>query len=141
VCVCVSLTFVGPLLGSGDRNNHAIDQTAYLTKASELMAQLPDAHLVALKVFVVDRNTTCIGDRNSCRRQSLSHMHVRTQYLIQFLKVVASYSDENKMSPANLAIVFGPTLVRPRVDTVENSLDTPLVIQFVESLIDDWVMS
>ena len=40
------------------------------------------------------------------------------------------------MSESNIAIVFGPTLLRPRKETMETTLDSPLVNQAVQRLIE-----
>ncbi|XP_065665189.1 uncharacterized protein LOC100198854 isoform X8 [Hydra vulgaris] len=45
--------------------------------------------------------------------KSLPEYHYCTlQFLINHLRVIADHSDKNKMEPKNLAIVFGPTIVR-----------------------------
>merc|ERR1712017_451 len=41
------------------------------------------------------------------------------KYLMNFLvNEVSVHADENKMIPSNIGIVFGPTLMRPRVETM-----------------------
>lgn len=40
------------------------------------------------------------------------------------------------MTPSNLSIVFGPTLMRPEVETMETTLNSPLVNHAVERIID-----
>lgn len=35
------------------------------------------------------------------------------RYLIKFLAKVSTFSDHNRMTPANLGIVFGPNLLKP----------------------------
>lgn len=42
--------------------------------------------------------------------------------LIILLNLVSKYSEINKMTPKNLSIVFGPTLMRPRIETAESLL-------------------
>ncbi|KAJ3179713.1 Rho GTPase-activating protein 9 [Gaertneriomyces sp. JEL0708] len=44
------------------------------------------------------------------------HNYDTLEYVIRHLRRVADHSEENKMEPANLAIVFGPTLIRPPED-------------------------
>lgn len=49
--------------------------------------------------------------------QALPAAHYATlRYLVQHLRRVAAHSAANKMEPRNLAIVFGPTLVRAASD-------------------------
>jgi len=49
------------------------------------------------------------------------------EYLLSFLKDVAFHSEINKMGYAGLSILFAPNLIRPTVDTIETSLQTPKV--------------
>ncbi|XP_066932708.1 rho GTPase-activating protein 45-like isoform X2 [Clytia hemisphaerica] len=57
--------------------------------------------------------------------------------LIRHLKRVANHAHENQMSPSNLAIVFGPTLLRPEGDANSLSavMDMSLQTRAVELLI------
>lgn len=48
---------------------------------------------------------------------------------------VSTHSEVNKMTPSNIAIVFGPTLLRPKVETIETSLSSPLVNHAIERII------
>ena len=43
-------------------------------------------------------------------------------YLLIFLKMVSSFSESNKMTNANLAMIFGPNLIRSREESSETSL-------------------
>jgi len=56
-------------------------------------------------------------------------------YLMLFLIRLCNYSHINKMTPNNVAIVFGPTLLRPRCDTVETSLFIPKTNRFLEDTV------
>jgi len=58
------------------------------------------------------------------------------KYLIMFLVEVTSFATKNKMNSTNLSIVFGPTLLRPKVETIETSLEIPHVNRIVQGLID-----
>ncbi|XP_073684152.1 rho GTPase-activating protein 23 isoform X2 [Garra rufa] len=48
------------------------------------------------------------------------HYYYTLKFLIGHLKTVADYSEKNKMEPRNLALVFGPTLVRTSEDNMIN---------------------
>jgi len=68
---------------------------------------------------------------------------VLMKYLASFLCSIASYESVNKMTLSNLATVFGPNLLYPREETLENILAIPKlnsVIQFIiqhhESIFD-----
>ncbi|KAG7488061.1 hypothetical protein MATL_G00029280 [Megalops atlanticus] len=60
-------------------------------------------------------------------------------YIICHLHRIAEFEQENKMSPSNLGIVFGPTLMRPRPTGATVSLsslvDYPYQARIVETLI------
>ncbi|CAL9682655.1 unnamed protein product [Knipowitschia caucasica] len=58
-----------------------------------------------------------------------------TKYLLSFLHMVSQESISNKMSPSNLACVFGVNLVWPRHGSVSLSALTPINI-FTENLIE-----
>ncbi|XP_074060612.1 rho GTPase-activating protein 45 isoform X2 [Macrotis lagotis] len=61
------------------------------------------------------------------------------QYLIRHLRRIVEVEQENKMTPGNLGIVFGPTLLRPRPTEATVSLsslvDYPHQARIVETLI------
>eukprot|EP01102_Stenamoeba_stenopodia_P010133 TRINITY_DN3020_c0_g1_i1.p1 TRINITY_DN3020_c0_g1~~TRINITY_DN3020_c0_g1_i1.p1 ORF type:complete len:726 (+),score=187.57 TRINITY_DN3020_c0_g1_i1:179-2356(+) len=58
-------------------------------------------------------------------------------HLFSLLACCAQRSNENKMTSSNLAIVFGPTLLRPKVETPEIVFThIPLLNNFVKLIID-----
>ncbi|XP_051894255.1 rho GTPase-activating protein 45-like [Pristis pectinata] len=61
------------------------------------------------------------------------------QYIIRHLSRISELEQQNKMSPSNLGIVFGPTLMRPRPTEATVSLsslvDYPHQARIVETLI------
>ncbi|XP_056303701.1 rho GTPase-activating protein 45-like isoform X4 [Danio aesculapii] len=61
------------------------------------------------------------------------------RYLARHLRRIAELEDDNKMSPSNLGIVFGPSLMRPRPSGATVSLsslvDYPYQARIVETLI------
>jgi len=58
------------------------------------------------------------------------------KYLIRFLQEVEAQSHVNKMTVSNLAIVFGPNLIRAKVETVQCALEMPLLQGIVQILIE-----
>uniref|UniRef100_A0A672ZNT7 Rho GTPase activating protein 45b n=1 Tax=Sphaeramia orbicularis TaxID=375764 RepID=A0A672ZNT7_9TELE len=61
------------------------------------------------------------------------------RYIVRHLRRIAELEDDNKMSPSNLGIVFGPSLMRPRPTGATISLsslvDYPHQARIVEALI------
>lgn len=57
-------------------------------------------------------------------------------YLIGFLQDIEEHSTVNKMTVSNLAIVFGPNLIRARVQTVQCALEMPLLQGILQILIE-----
>eukprot|EP00002_Diphylleia_rotans_P019934 TRINITY_DN3856_c0_g1_i1.p1 TRINITY_DN3856_c0_g1~~TRINITY_DN3856_c0_g1_i1.p1 ORF type:complete len:834 (+),score=194.02 TRINITY_DN3856_c0_g1_i1:50-2551(+) len=56
--------------------------------------------------------------------------------LLLFLHLVSQYSQVNKMTPANLSIVFAPNILRDRENNIQQSLlDSPLVNRVITTLI------
>uniref|UniRef100_A0A8C5S6I6 Rho GTPase activating protein 21 n=1 Tax=Laticauda laticaudata TaxID=8630 RepID=A0A8C5S6I6_LATLA len=69
------------------------------------------------------------------------HHYETLKFLCAHLRIVAEHSEENKMEPRNLAIVFGPTLVRTSEDNMTNMVThMPDQYRIVETLIQkhDW---
>eukprot|EP01118_Nematostelium_gracile_P008992 TRINITY_DN3009_c0_g1_i1.p1 TRINITY_DN3009_c0_g1~~TRINITY_DN3009_c0_g1_i1.p1 ORF type:complete len:707 (-),score=234.45 TRINITY_DN3009_c0_g1_i1:74-2194(-) len=60
---------------------------------------------------------------------------VLMKYLASFLHGIAQYESQNKMGVNNLATVFGPNLLYPRVETLENILAIPKLNSVVAFLI------
>ncbi|XP_060942357.1 oligophrenin-1-like [Limanda limanda] len=60
------------------------------------------------------------------------------EMLIKHLVTVCSHSDENRMTPSNMAVIFGPTLMRAREETVAAMLDIKFQNIVVEILIEDY---
>jgi len=59
--------------------------------------------------------------------------------LMEFLvREVCVHSAVNKMTPSNLSIVFGPTLMRPEKETMETTLNSPLVNNIVQCILELW---
>lgn len=61
------------------------------------------------------------------------------RYIVRHLRRIAELEEDNKMSPSNLGIVFGPSLIRPRPSGATVSLsslvDYPYQARIVETLI------
>uniref|UniRef100_A0A8C3AGT9 Oligophrenin 1 n=1 Tax=Cyclopterus lumpus TaxID=8103 RepID=A0A8C3AGT9_CYCLU len=60
------------------------------------------------------------------------------EMLIKHLVNVCSHSEENRMIPSNMAVVFGPTLMRAKEETVAAMLDIKFQNIVVEILIEDF---
>ncbi|XP_053703559.1 oligophrenin-1-like isoform X2 [Synchiropus splendidus] len=60
------------------------------------------------------------------------------EMIIKHLVTVCSHSEENRMIPSNMAVVFGPTLMRAREETVAAMLDIKFQNIVVEILIEDY---
>ncbi|XP_074519184.1 rho GTPase-activating protein 23-like isoform X2 [Halichoeres trimaculatus] len=72
------------------------------------------------------------------------HYYHTMKFLVGHLKKVADNSDKNKMEPRNLALVFGPTLVRTSEDNMTDMVThMPDRYKIVETLIlhYDWFFS
>ncbi len=58
-------------------------------------------------------------------------------YLFSFLKKVANNEEHNKMGAMNLAILFAPNLMRPKIESVDNMMN-PAATEFVLRCIESW---
>uniref|UniRef100_A0A8C6SZQ8 Oligophrenin 1 n=1 Tax=Neogobius melanostomus TaxID=47308 RepID=A0A8C6SZQ8_9GOBI len=64
------------------------------------------------------------------------------EMLIKHLVNVCSHSEDNLMTPSNMAVIFGPTLLRAQEETVAAMLDIKFQNIVVEILIEDfWARS
>ncbi|XP_076856271.1 rho GTPase-activating protein 23 isoform X3 [Brachyhypopomus gauderio] len=88
------------------------------------------------------------GDRLKTMRKLIhdlpDHYHHTLKFLIGHLKTVADHAEKNKMEPRNLALVFGPTLVRTSEDNMTAMVThMPDRYKIVETLIQhyDWFFS
>jgi hypothetical protein len=84
-----------------------VNQTAQLSKYRELIYELPQPNFNTLKV------------------------------LLLHLYRVQSFSSENKMNSTNLALLFGPAILRRNGDGVEYFLKIKAITNIVECLIDN----
>ncbi|KAK2501537.1 hypothetical protein MC885_001834 [Smutsia gigantea] len=69
------------------------------------------------------------------------HYYETLKFLVGHLKTIADHSEKNKMEPRNLALVFGPTLVRTSEDNMADMVThMPDRYKIVETLIQhsDW---
>ncbi|XP_053115950.1 rho GTPase-activating protein 23 isoform X3 [Hemicordylus capensis] len=72
------------------------------------------------------------------------HYFETLKFLVGHLKTIADHSEKNKMEPRNLALVFGPTLVRTSEDNMTDMVThMPDRYKIVETLIQhsDWFFS
>ncbi|XP_030640071.1 rho GTPase-activating protein 45 [Chanos chanos] len=112
-----SLQVVGPEGANGGKGPDLVDLgpdtepeiLAMVAKVKELLTELPKENLTTLR------------------------------YIARHLRRIAELEEDNKMSPSNLGIVFGPSLMRPRPSGATVSLsslvDYPLQARIVETLI------
>lgn len=102
-------------------------------EAKAVSRSCPDmAESEAVAMAMVGRLRELLRDLPSENRASL-------QYLLQHLRRIVEVEQDNKMTPGNLGIVFGPTLLRPRPTEATVSLsslvDYPHQARIVETLI------
>jgi len=71
-----------------------------------------------------------IEELPKCNRETLS-------CLLNFLKVVSERSSVNKMTALNLATVFGPTILRPREESLETAMNNDLINPLTETMIQN----
>lgn len=82
--------------------------------------------------------------RMACIKKCIKFLPQRNQnivfYLMTFLHTVAQKADENKMSHANLAIVFAPNLLRPKMKDFNAFAmgDTPAATKVIDAMIDHY---
>lgn len=60
------------------------------------------------------------------------------EILLLFLSRVGEHSSKNKMTPANLAIVFGQILLKPEIDTIESMMNAAKVTGIMRFMIENF---
>eukprot|EP01102_Stenamoeba_stenopodia_P022646 TRINITY_DN9523_c0_g2_i2.p1 TRINITY_DN9523_c0_g2~~TRINITY_DN9523_c0_g2_i2.p1 ORF type:complete len:516 (+),score=110.47 TRINITY_DN9523_c0_g2_i2:570-2117(+) len=65
-----------------------------------------------------------------------THNKALLEILLLFFAKVAQHSNQNKLSSSHLAVVFGPILLRPEVETIESANNTPKVVAVTKFMID-----
>ncbi|CAN9500581.1 unnamed protein product [Ophioblennius macclurei] len=116
-------------VGEGEEAESSSGNAA-LVRASELEDLDPDTH-PEVQVLV---------DSLKDLVKELPKPNIATlRYIIRHLRRIAELREDNKMSPSNLGIVLGPTLMRPRPTGATTSLsslvDYPHQARIVEALI------
>jgi len=90
--------------------------------------------------------TAAIEDRDLKRKKCIELLNTLppanrrlVKFLMSFLQRVAAFSDKNKMTSENLALVTGPNLLAAKGATSEQQLkDMKLVCKTIQYLIDDY---
>eukprot|EP00727_Mastigamoeba_balamuthi_P006874 m51a1_g2807 putative minor histocompatibility protein ha-1 isoform x4 (728) ;mRNA; f:120033-123097 len=121
----------------------------------------PHAVTTALKLYMRERTNPLIPykeykalndqlagvEEGSARMQELCGDLVRAVaednraalgYLLAFLAAVTEHSGENKMIPRNLAVVFGPALLRTEMTGMDSLWETESQVRVIESLINHY---
>lgn len=60
------------------------------------------------------------------------------RFVLFFLKEFSVNSPQTKMNIENLAMVFSPNLIRPKVDTMDTAMASPMITKFVIFLIKNF---
>ncbi|KAM8765499.1 rho GTPase-activating protein 45 isoform 3-T3 [Rhynchonycteris naso] len=88
--------------------------------------------------------TAMVGRLRELLRDLPPENRASLQYLLQHLRRIVEVEQDNKMTPGNLGIVFGPTLLRPRPTEATISLsslvDYPHQARVVETLITHYCL-
>ncbi|XP_059930844.1 rho GTPase-activating protein 23-like, partial [Gadus macrocephalus] len=88
----------------------------------------------------LDTNSERLKTMNKLIRDLPDYYYHTLKFLIGHLKTVADHSDKNKMEPRNLALVFGPTLVRTSEDNMTDMVThMPDRYKIVETLIQHYI--
>ncbi|KAJ7993105.1 hypothetical protein DPEC_G00268970 [Dallia pectoralis] len=118
------------LMGLAKESLQGEGEEAGTGKAPELVDLGPETDPAVL--VVVDRLRELLNELPKANIATL-------RYIIRHLRRIAELEQENKMSPSNLGIVFGPSLMRPRPTGATVSLsslvDYPHQARIIETLV------
>ncbi|XP_034036193.1 rho GTPase-activating protein 45 [Thalassophryne amazonica] len=118
------------LEGEATEGDESSGSSTAVVRGPELVDQGPDTNPEIL--VLVDKLKELLKELPKANIATL-------RYIIRHLRRIAELEDDNKMSPSNLGIVFGPSLMRPRPTGATISLsslvDYPHQARIVETLI------
>eukprot|EP01103_Thecamoeba_quadrilineata_P006552 TRINITY_DN1627_c0_g1_i2.p1 TRINITY_DN1627_c0_g1~~TRINITY_DN1627_c0_g1_i2.p1 ORF type:complete len:856 (+),score=156.58 TRINITY_DN1627_c0_g1_i2:59-2569(+) len=57
------------------------------------------------------------------------------RYIIQFSRKISKNWEINRMTPQNMAIVVGPSLLQPKIQTIETNIKIPMVNAMIEAML------
>jgi len=109
----------------------SIDCNAVAGALKKFFRELPEP-LFTFEAHDEFLNATREADKVTALKTSLASLprenYLIIHYLLKFLKEVSKHSDVNKMAASNLGIVFGPTLMRNKEESLSgmmNPLNNP----------------
>lgn len=93
-----------------------------------------------LQQYVVEQDLVSSEQHVAALREVLALLpsthYAVAREVFRILALVAEQEDKNRMSPSNIAIVFGPLLLRPRVESFASTLNIVGVSQVIKALIE-----
>ncbi|KAL6070400.1 Rho GTPase-activating protein 29, variant 2 [Balamuthia mandrillaris] len=66
------------------------------------------------------------------------HNRVLAEILFLFLARMVEHVEHNKMTASNLAMIFGPLLLRPQIETIDSMMHGPKVTAIVKHLVEHY---
>uniref|UniRef100_A0A8C0HE64 Rho GTPase activating protein 27 n=1 Tax=Chelonoidis abingdonii TaxID=106734 RepID=A0A8C0HE64_CHEAB len=94
-----------------------------------------DKFITAIKIHDQAKRSRCIRDL-VCSLPEVSHDTMKV--LFQHLCRVIDYKEQNRMSVQSVAIVFGPTLLRPETEEVNMAMHMVFQNQIVEHILNQY---
>ena len=88
-------------------------------------------------IYVAHTHTPILT-RTHTHTHTHAHMHTHTHAHTHTHTRVVEYGHVNKMQATNLAIVFGPTIMRPEQDTIEMATLMPVQNGIAEVMITEF---
>ncbi len=70
----------------------------------------------------------------------MKYLSVLVYYIYLFITSVARHSNKNLMKASNLGVVFGPTLMRPEIESVATIVDIKYQNIIVEEMVEHYDM-
>eukprot|EP01094_Clydonella_sp_ATCC50884_P004720 TRINITY_DN1374_c0_g1_i1.p1 TRINITY_DN1374_c0_g1~~TRINITY_DN1374_c0_g1_i1.p1 ORF type:complete len:307 (-),score=144.35 TRINITY_DN1374_c0_g1_i1:317-1237(-) len=118
-------------------------------QSSHLIAGLLKSFFIELPepLFTFDLYESFVSaaDHPDCRNQLRSNLErlpvvnrLVASCLFLFLHRVCDFSEQNKMTSKNLAIVFGQILLRPRIESLELLRHAPKISDVLKIMIDEY---
>merc|ERR1712100_941873 len=124
-----------------DKNVHSLCDIvkSYLRSFPEpiLGYELYDPLVSLMKDQSNDTATQIAKIKEEVKKHTRPTSVVVLKYLFNFLVKVAENSEENNMTSSNLSIVFGPTCLWPRENSLESAMDMPYVNSVIQIIIEN----
>lgn len=122
----------------------SLDPSVAAGVIKQFLRQLPDPLLkyelydAWIKIAEIDDDSQRLHLIRNMARQLPETNYNTLKYLMFLMHQVCQHTEENKMSPQNLAIVVGPNILRSTNDMMSLTMDSPAICRIITIMIENY---